>query len=465
MSSALSGTETLYPPTVEAAEKPLPLHRFLFRFVRNPLLSLPRSAYEEPITILRSPMRTVAWISDPALVETVLVTNAGSFEKTSIEKRVFARTLRDGVLTSEGKLWRWQRRSMAPMFRHMEILRYVPAMAEAADALIGRWRQAKPGSIQPIDRAMTETTFAIIARTMLIGGLPAESETIKHATEQALSRISWEIAFAVLRFPPWMPHPATFQLYRSGRRLRAAVGDIIARRLADGAEGDDLLARLLAARDPDSGAPMTRDQLINNLLTLLEAGHETTARALTWTLYLLARSPDWQDKVRREVTAVCGDRDISPEHLQSLVLTQQVLKEAMRLYPPVPVMSRTSLHPMTLHGETLPSGTMIVIPIYCIHRHRRLWSDPDSFDPMRFTPERDAAYPRGQFMPFGAGPRICLGAAFAMAEATVVLASLMRAVRFEWDGKHSPEPISRVTLQPKGGMPLQVTPLTGKSWR
>lgn len=459
MSSTLSGTSRLYPPTVEAAEKPLPIHKFLFRFVRNPLLSLPRSAYEEPITVLRTPVRKIAWISDPALVEEVLVTNAASFEKTEIERRVFARSLRDGVLTAEGKLWRWQRRAMAPMFRHAEILRYVPAMAEAAGETIARWRQSAPGSLQPVDRDMTEITFAIIARTMLIGGLPAEAEIIKRETEQALSRISWEIAFGILGVPQWMPHPATFQLYRSGRRLRGAVGRIIARRLAEGAEGDDLLVRLVAARDPDSGEPMDHDRLINNLLTLLEAGHETTARGLTWTLYLLARAPEWQDKVRREVTDLAGAGDIRSEHLQSLVLTQQVIKEAMRLYPPAPVMQRVATGVITLQGENFPAGSIFVIPIYCIHRHRRLWSDPDSFDPMRFTPEHDASYPRGQFMPFGAGPRICLGATFAMAEATVVLASLVRAARFEWDGKHAPEPVSRITLRPKGGMPLHVTPL------
>jgi cytochrome P450 len=201
------------------------------------------------------------------------------------------------------------------------------------------------------------------------------------------------------------------------------------------------------------------EQLINNLLTLLEAGHETTSRALTWTLYLLARSAEWQEQLRDEVRAVVGEGRIGAEHLGALRITQQVLKESMRLYAPVPVMSRLSVEPIELGGHSVPAGGMIIIPIFCIHRHRQLWEDPDRFDPTRFTPEREATHARTQFMPFGAGQRICLGSAFAMTEATVILATLVRAARFEWDGKHIPMPISRVTLQPSGGMPLKVTML------
>jgi cytochrome P450 len=461
MTSAGSSILPLYPPTVTPSERPLPFLKLLLRLIENPLSVLPRGAYEERITLLRRPMSMVAWVSDPALVEDVLVTRAAAFEKTAAEKRVFARTLRDGVLTADGKLWRWQRRAMAPMFRHAEILRYVPAMADAAAEQVRRWERSPPGAVRHIDHDMTETTFAIIARTMLTGGLPAESEIIKRATAQTLSRISWEIAYALMRLPRWLPHPAYFQLVRSARQLRTAVGDIITRRQGSASAADgDLLGRLLAARDPESGEPMSHDQLVNNLLTLLEAGHETTSRSLGWTLYLLARAPDWQEQVRSEVLAVAGDGPITAEHLPALPLTHQVLKEAMRLYPPVPVISRVTLEPVVLAGEHIPAGAMIVVPIYAIHRHRRLWSDPDRFDPTRFTPEREEAFPRGQFMPFGAGPRICLGAAFAMAEAAVMLATFVRAARFEWDGRPEPKPISRITLQAKGGMHLRVTLLT-----
>jgi cytochrome P450 len=459
MMSAASGTLAFYPPTVTPSDKPLPRLRLLLRVARNPLSTLPRAAYEEPLTVMRRGSSVMIWVSEPALVEDVLLHQAAAFEKTPLEKRVFETTLRDGVLTAEGKLWRWQRRTMAPMFRHSEILAYVPAMAEAAGEQLARWRRDPPGSVQRVDRAMSETTFDIIARTMLTGGLPAEAEIIKRETARILANLAWEIAYGLLRVPRWMPHPSSVKLWLAARRLRGAVGSIIDRRRAEGGVHDDLLGKLLAARDPETGEPMDHDRLVNNLLTLLEAGHETTARNLTWALYLLARAPEWQERLRAEAMAAGGGGPLTAENLPHLALTQQVLKEAMRLYPPAPFMSRIATRPLTLGGEAVPKGAMIMMSIYAIHRHRRLWSDPDRFDPTRFTPEREASYPRGQFMPFGAGPRICLGAAFAMAEATVVLAALLRGARFDWDGRHEPQPVSRVTLQPTGGMPLRVTPL------
>ena len=452
-------TPALYPPTVTPPAQPLPLRSFLFRFVRNPLLALPQGAYEEPIVAAGKGRRPYFWVTGPELVEEVLIKRAAIFLKAPIEKRVFRRTLGDGVLSADGHLWRWQRRTMAPLFRHSEILGSIPDMVGPAEDQLARWRASAPGSVQQIDADMVETTFSVISRTMLIGGEPREAEIIKRATARSLAHISWDVMYGVLGVPLWMPHPASWTLSHAARQLRGAVFDIITRRQAEGGGGEDLLGRLLAARDPETGEPMTMQQLINNLLTLLEAGHETTSRALSWTLYLLARAPEWQERLRAEVRVIAGDGRIGAEHLGALRTTQQVLKEAMRLYPPVPTMFRIATEPMQLGGFSVPAGGRIVIPIFCIHRHRLLWDDPDRFDPTRFTPEREAAYPRTQFMPFGGGPRLCLGSAFAMTEATVILAALIRAARFEWDGKHMPEPVSRVTLHPRGGMPLRVTVL------
>jgi cytochrome P450 len=221
----------------------------------------------------------------------------------------------------------------------------------------------------------------------------------------------------------------------------------------------DLLARLLAARDPETGEPMDDDRLVDNLLTLLEAGHETTAKALTWSLYLLSRAPEWQDRIREEVRAIAGDSPLTSDHVEHLPVTSQILKEALRLYPPAPVMMRMPTRDVDLAGHELPAGSFIIIPIFALHRHRMLWADPDRFAPERFTPEFEENLARTQYMPFGAGPRICLGMSFAMVEAKVLLATLVRGARFSWDGCHAPEPISRITLRPKGGMPVIVEPL------
>jgi len=203
---------------------------------------------------------------------------------------------------------------------------------------------------------------------------------------------------------------------------------------------------------------MSEEQVIDNLVTFLAAGHETTAKALTWALYLLARAPEWQERIRAEVRAVTSDRPIEAGHLDRLPVTRAVLKEAMRLYPPAPIMTRVAANDIQLGGERIRAGTMIIIPIFAVHRHRKLWGDPDRFDPERFTPEHEAKYARTQFMPFGFGARTCIGMSFAMMEGIAILATLATHARFGWDGRHAPEPISRVTLRPKGGMPLAVWP-------
>jgi cytochrome P450 len=456
-----STAPALYPPSVQPAPRPLPVHRFLIQFLRNPLRSLPADAYEEPMVVLERGRRAVAWVTDPALTEEVLLNRAGVFEKTDVEKRVFARSLGDGILTSEGQMWRWQRQAMAPIFRPAELGSLVPVMARAAESLVYRWASAGARGWQSIETDMADVTFEIIMRTMLAGSHPAEAAAIRKATEDYLAPVSWEIAFGLMGLPAWLPHPGTVRMSRASRELRQAVLAIIRRQGAEPAspETDTLLRRLIAARDPETGTPMTEEQLVNNILTLLEAGHETTAKALTWTLYLLARSRHWQEAVRREVLAVAGTRALAADDLPALVQTQNVLKEALRLYPPAPVMARTLKAPLRLGGYDLPAASLVVIPVWCIHRHRRLWDDPDRFDPERFANGRDVVFPRTKYMPFGAGARICLGAGFAMREATVLLATFVRGARFRWDGRLEPEPVSRVTLRPKGGIRLLVEPI------
>ena len=446
----------LYPPTVQPPPRPLPLHRFLATFVRNPLASYPRAVYEEPILVHDNGRYVMAWVTAPELVEKVLLQASVQFPKTPVEKRVFHHTLGDGILTSEGTSWRWQRRTAAPLFRPADLAALVPDMTRAADDQLARWRQLSPGATTAVDRDMTATTFQVISATMFAGSADAEAAATMEAADGALATISWDIAAAVMRVPQWMWYPGKFRRRSAARRLRAAVSTILARRRADGLEGQDLLARLARAQDPETGAPMSEKQLVDNLLTFLAAGHETTAKALTWTLYLIARAPQWQVRIRDEVEAVAGSAAIAAEHIDRLPVTRAVLKEAMRLYPPAPVLTRLAAEDVDLGGKRIAAGTLIIVPIFAIHRHRKLWEDPDRFDPERFSPEREARYARTQFMPFGFGQRTCIGSVFAMMEAIAILATLVRGARFEWDGVHAPEPVSRVTLRPKGGMPLKV---------
>jgi cytochrome P450 len=461
----------LYPPTVTPPDRPLPLWKMLPAFVRNPLRAAPRQAYEDDIVVFKpTKTRTIVWLSDPAMVERLLVVDADKVIKTAAEKRVLGASLADSVLLAEGTDWRWQRRALAPLFRAADIQTYLPAMVTAAEAQVARWRTATRhapagGLTQAIDADMLKATFDIIVATMLVGGRPAEAETILRAGNEYLARASWPLAYAFLQLPEWLPHPASRTMRRAAAELRGAVSAIVARRRAEGGTRQDLpmdlLGRLLTARHPDTNAPMSDALVVSNLLTLLEAGHETTAKALTWTLYLLARSPHWQARVHEEVMSVAPEGPLTPPQMARLTVTLRVLKEAMRLYPPAPVLARLTTEVMSVTGNdgtkyTLPKATQLVIPIFAIHRHKALWDDPNRFDPDRFLPAAEAGRPRTQYMPFGGGPRVCIGAQFAMTEATVLLATFVRSARFDWDGHHLPEPTSRITLRPAGGMPLQV---------
>ncbi|MBU6378893.1 MAG: cytochrome P450 [Gammaproteobacteria bacterium] len=447
----------LRPPTAKPLDAPLPLHRFLPRFIRNPLNTILIRSYEEPYVILRSRAATTVYVSDPELVERVLLTEAEVFQKSGLEKRVLGPALGDGILTSSGPTWRWQRRTAAPLFRPAEIAALVPMMSAEGRAQIERWRAWPPGSVHDMERDMTETTFRVISATMFGGAADAEATVIQESGATSLGWVSWEIGFALARLPSWVWHPGKRPRARAARDMRQAVHAILARRRAAGLAGDDLMARLAAAKDPENGAPMSDEQIVDNMLTFLAAGHETTAKALAWTLYLVARDDRWQTRIRDEVAAVAGSSPITAEHLERMPITRQVVKEGMRLYPPAPVMSRVASKAMKLGDTWVEPGTNFVIPIYAIHRHRKLWDNPELFDPERFAPEREKAYHRAQFMPFGFGPRLCIGMLFAMLEAQALLGEFVRKARFDWDGAHVPEPVSRVTLKPKGGMPLKIT--------
>lgn len=459
MPSDTSSVAALYPPSVPPLKRRPSLPRYIAEFIRNPLGAFPRQVYEEPLVTLRDDGKLLVWLTDPALIETVLLTEQHRYTKTPVEKRAFGPTLGDGILTSNDEAWRWQRKIAAPLFRYSELMRHVPVMAQAAERQLELWRETPQRRVIAIDRDMTDVTFDVITRTILVGCDPVEGEIIKNSGKINLDHVTWVLAYALLRLPAWFWHPGKARMERAAIDERNAVLRLIARRRAEGGVGEDILARLLAAKHPDTGEPMSDAQLADNLLTFLVAGHETTAKTLAWTLYLLARAPDWQDRVRAEIEAVAGQRPISAEDIGNLPLTQRVLKESLRLYPAAPVVTRMPREPVTLAGVNLSPGTIIIMPIYAIHRHRKLWDDPGRFDPDRFLPEREKTYARAQFMPFGFGPRTCIGSSFAMLEATALLATFVRGARFEWDGRHLPEPVSRITLRPKGGMPLTVTPL------
>lgn len=395
------------------------------------------------------------WVTAPSLIKAVLLDERDKFGKLT-QIRLLGPMLGKGILTSEGADWKWQRQAAAPMFRPQELGSFVPAFVRAAEQTLARWSSAPAGAVQEIDAAMRRTTFDVISATLL----PSTDEAFAHTFQRSIDSLQrsggWDLLYANLNVPQWFPRPGVLSAGRAILQLRLAVSTLLRAQRAGSGERDDLLHRLIAAHDPETGRSMDEGQLVDNLLTFYLAGHDTTAKALTWTLYLLARSPEWSAILEEEIERVTGGGAVSAEHVEKLVLVQQVLKESMRLYPPVPMMSRQAIADAQIDGHLIRAGTSVLIPMYAVHRHTKRWAHPNEFDPARFALEKERTIPRYQYMPFGAGPRVCIGMSFAMIEATAILATLMWRARFAAVPGHEPTPIARVTLMPSGGMPLKV---------
>jgi cytochrome P450 len=332
----------------------------------------------------------------------------------------------------------------------------VPAFVRAAEARLAQWRAAPAGAAQPIDVEMTRATFDVVAATLL----PSADATLPAAIQKSVAMLSeaagWDLLFASLNLPPWMPHPGMATSVRAMKTLRSRVASVIAERRAAGGEpGADLTRRphrRARPRDlPGDGRRAPRGQRAH----LLPGGardHREGAhlgvvppRALAG----MVRGGGGRGRARGRTRAPDGGP------CESLVATQQVLKEAMRLYPPVPIMSRQALVDAEVEGHAVRAGTSMLIPIYAVHRHEGRWADAHLFRPERFSPENEPAIPRYQYIPFGAGPRVCIGRSFAMLEATVMLATFLRAGELRDDGAE-PVPVARVTLVPRDGLRLKV---------
>ena len=432
------------------------------RLIGNPIAAWGTDFYEEPLIVYRWMGIQTAFVMDPETIQVVLLADSGRYSKQPLYDDVLGDAIGGGLLSAEGDAWRWQRRLAAPLFRAEEMLSFTAAFAKACTPLLQCWKEAAPGAVQPIDADMASATLHALQDTVLGANLADdERERIDRHGSTFLRESAWKLALTTLHMPRGTPHPGFLRMRRAGRELREVAARVLASRRAEGreAQGTDLLSRLIAARDPATGEAMPDALIVDNVVTFLMAGHETTAQALTWTLYLLALFPEWQDRARDEIRDVVGDGPIEPAQVTRLTLVEMIFQEAMRLYPPAPSLMRRALTEVTLGDTTVSPGSAVVIPIYAIHRHQLLWDEPLRFDPNRFSPEARAERHRCSYLPFSTGPRNCIGGSFAMVEGRVILATLLSKAKFELPEGEIPVPFARVTLRPKNGLKLKVTML------
>jgi len=446
-------TARLVPPAVNPPEKPLPYLQGLWKLLDNPIEAWSRAVYEEPYVLRGNDRQTLLYATDPAMLKDILLDRMAAFPKDWMSDRVTKPALGEGLLTAQGEAWRWQRRAAAPGFRPDNVAGMTSVMVAAAEAALTRWREMGDGARLDIATEMTAITFQVILDTMLSGGegidVPVAAARITDYLE-TLGKVSVP---DLLQWPTWTRIALAPRGYRAIVYLKAMVDRMVARRRREAGRGD-LVDLLMQAQDPESGRRMDDGLLRDNLLTFIGAGHETTALSLTWSLYLLGLDPGTAARVRAEVSEIAGEAAITHEVAERLVFTRQVVQEAMRLYPPLPLVTRMCGEDTEAGGVAIKAGTFVFIPIYALHRHRRLWRDPDAFDPDRFAPEESAGRHRFAYLPFGGGPRVCIGQTFAMIEAVAILATLVRGAELTPDPGHRIRPLVRVSMRPQGGMPM-----------
>lgn len=390
-------------------------------------------------------------INDPAGIERVLVTDHQNFTK-SMDYRALSRVLGQGLLTSEGEFWKRQRRLVQPAFFRERILSYGGLMTSYTARMMDTWQTDE---VRDVHRDMMHVTLQIAARSLFNVEIDGDAGTIGRALTVVMEEMPKLAGFAFL--PDWVPVPGLGAFRRALADLDQVVYGIIRDRRASGARPGDLLDMLLDARD-ENGAGMSDLHLRDEVMTLLLAGHETTANTLAWTLYLLAQNPERQSRLEAEVRTVLDGRMAEAASLYRLPYTQMALMEAQRLYPPAWAIGRKALRDFEVSGYRIPAGTNIIVSQWVLHRDPRLYPDPERFDPERWREEVAGrrSLPKFAYLPFGAGPRVCVGASLALTESALVLATLIERFRFSLASAGPVKAFPSVTLRPRQGLRLRV---------
>ena len=410
-----------------------------------------------PFVQTRLPLE-LYFVADPACIEEILVKKAESFRKDRTS-RLLSRVVGNGLLVNEGDSWRRQRRLLQPAFHHRQLQSYAAVMTGAIAKASATW---KPGEVRNVHEDMMAVTLNIVAETLFGADVSADAGHIGQIISELMEQFGRIVGLKARFLPPaWVPTPTNRQFQASARKVDQVIRGIIdARRRKqrlqpDGESGDDLLSLLIRARDED-GSSMTDAQVRDEAVTLFLAGHETTALALTYSLYLLATHPDCQDRLADELAQVLGGRPPGLGDLESLKYTDAVLLEAMRLYPPAWVMAREALTDVEIGGFRFGKGAEFVMSPWVLHRDPRNFQAPEAFQPERWQGDLAQRLPRFAYFPFGGGPRVCIGNRFAMMEAKLVLAAALQRFRFEVTPQTELTLLPSVTLRPRHGLRLQL---------
>ncbi len=439
---------------------------YLRMFRRDVLSAQPARLYRAWMAEYRTPFFTSFLCNDPDLVDRVLVQEPENFPKSRRLHEGLSPLLGQSIFITNGAEWQRQRRIIDPAFESGRLREVFPAIWEASVAAVRRLVPLADGRPLDVEPLTSHVALDVIFRALF--SIPVEDTTataVFHAFRAHQASRPLVNSGSLLPLPRWVPRWVPRWRSRATRQtaqqIRTLIRSLVDRRAAEVAAGtapDDLATRIMTTPDPQDGSRFTPAEMADQVGIFLLAGHETSAAALGWALYLMALSPEWQDRVAAEAREV-----IDPEHIHFSMVAQlkasrAVFRETMRLYPPVPMYLREAAQPATFRARPVPKGAQVVISPWHLHRHERIWQDPDGFDPSRWEcPEgREAA--RKAYIPFSAGPRVCPGAAFAMTEGTLILSMILRSFRVALVEDRLPMPVAQLTVRGRDGIWLSLTP-------
>ena len=454
----MTATLSIDPASVPDAPRP-PEHgawRNLLWFSRDKLGFLLDMARHGPVVRLSLGPQPMYLVCDPAGVKHVMVDNNHNYDKQTVGYDELRLHLGNGLLTSEGDFWRRQRRIAQPAFHRGRIDEFAEIMARRTHTMLHHW-EGHVLSGQPFDvaREMTKLTL-VIAAEALLGSDPGEDADAVGEAVDVLIDVMNRRMMAILRIPYWVPTIDHLRARRAMRFIDELVAEIIRRRRSSTLDPGDLLSMLMHTEDADTGERMTDAQLRDEVVTMLLAGHETTANALSWALYLLGQHPQITARIRDEFTRVVGDGVPDARQTRALEYTERVVKETLRLYPSAWMIDRRPIEDDVIDGVRVRAGSLVAVSPWITHHDPRLWDDPMTFDPDRFLPEREKERPRYAYFPFGGGPRMCIGQPFSMMESVLILGSIAHRYDVSLVAGHPVEADPVVTLRLKHGLRVRL---------
>jgi cytochrome P450 len=459
--------DPFFPPAPVPRGVPPSRLEIILTILRNPLELWGEPSYTLPWIKTRFFRDSTIIINDPGLIKHVLVDNASNYRMSDIRQLVLRPILRDGLLTAEGPVWKRSRKAVAPVFTPRHAKGFAGQMLQQSELYAEKY---EAGGNFDIAADMTELTFAILADTLFSGEIASVSDNFAGDVNALLHRMGRVDPMDLMRAPSWVPRVTRIGGQKILDQFRNMVHKTMDLRLeqmrADrAAVPEDFLTLLLEQAGPDG---LTAGEIEDNILTFIGAGHETTARALAWTLYCIANSPHIRDAMEEEIDRILASGAEPVEWLDLMPVTRAAFEEALRLYPPAPSINRAAIADDSwtdAKGERVDihAGMTVLIMPWTLHRHELYWDKPRAYMPERFLPENRGKIGRFQFLPFGAGPRVCIGATFALQEAVIALAVLMKRFRFDVTEKTNPWPVQKLTTQPQNGLPMRVTVRTVSS--